>query len=41
MNKLKKMNKTTKSNIITYGIVLAAYLIVQLMQMTGSISSLM
>ena len=25
----KKLNKTTKSNLITYGMVLAAYLIVQ------------
>ena len=41
MNKLKNMNKTTKSNFITYGIVLAAYLIVQLMQTTGNLSSLM
>ena len=41
MKKLKNMNKTTKSNFITYGIVLAAYLIVQLMQTTGNLSSLM
>ena len=41
MKKLKNMNKPTKSNFITYGIVLAAYLIVQLMQTTGNLSSLM
>jgi len=37
----KNINKNTKSNIITYGIVLAAYLVVQLMQVTDSMSSLM
>lgn len=41
MKNLKNMNKTTKSNFITYGIVLAAYLVVQLMQTTGNLSSLM
>lgn len=41
MKILKNLNKTTKGNLITYGIVLAAFLIVQLMQFTGSISSLM
>ncbi len=41
--KMKKLNlnKNTKSNIITYGIVLAAFLVIQLMQATGSISSLL
>lgn len=34
-------NKNLKSNIITYGIVLAAFVIVQIMQSTGSISSLL
>ncbi|MGN0251124.1 MAG: branched-chain amino acid ABC transporter permease [Oliverpabstia sp.] len=38
---LKKMNKTTKNNAITYGIVIAAYLIVQLLIATGNLSSLM
>ena len=37
----KNMSKTTKSNTITYSIVVLAYLIVQLFVMTGSISSLM
>ena len=41
MKKLLNIKKSTKSNIITYGIVLAFFLIVQLMQATGSISSLM
>ena len=41
--KMKKLNlnKNTKNNIITYGIVLAAFLIIQLMQATGGISSLL
>lgn len=37
----KNMSKTTKSNTITYSIVVLAYLIVQLFVVTGSISSLM
>lgn len=41
MKILKSMNKTSKNNFITYGIVLAAFLLVQLMQMTNSLSSLM
>jgi branched-chain amino acid transport system permease protein len=41
MKKLLNIKKSTKSNIITYGIVLAFFLIVQLMQATGSISSLL
>lgn len=41
MKKLLNIQKSTKSNIITYGIVLAAFLIVQLMQATGSLSSLL
>lgn len=41
MKILKNMNKTTKSNFITYGIVLAAFLLVQLMQATDNLSSLM
>lgn len=40
-NFFKSMNKTTKSNIITYAIVLVAYLVMQLLVSTGSISSLM
>ena len=38
---LKNMNKTTKNNFITYGIVLAAYLCVQLLQITDSMTSLL
>lgn len=37
----KKINRQTRSNIITYGIVILAYIIVQTMINTGSISSLM
>lgn len=35
------MKKTTKDNFITYGMVVAVYIIVQVMVMTGSMSSLM
>ena len=38
---VKKMNKTTKNNFITYGIVLAAYLLVQLLQVTDNLTSLL
>lgn len=38
---LKKMNKKTRSNLITYALVIAAYIIVQLLINTGSISSLL
>lgn len=41
MTKKKKISKQTRSNIITYGIVILAYIIVQTMINTGSISSLM
>lgn len=37
----KKLNKTTKSNLITYGMVLAAYLIVQGMIAGNMLSNLM
>ena len=37
----KKISRQTRSNIITYGIVILAYIIVQTMINTGSISSLM
>lgn len=40
-NLFKTMNKTTKSNAITYSLVVVVYLIVQLLVTTGSISSLM
>lgn len=38
---LKKMNKKTRSNLITYALVIAAYIVVQLLINTGSISSLL
>ena len=34
-------NKNTKSNLITYGIVIAAFILVQILQSTGNISSLL
>ena len=37
----KKLNKTTKSNLITYGMVLAAYLIVQGLIAGNLLSNLM
>ncbi len=37
---LKKMNKTTRSNLITYGVVILAYVIMQLLINTGNVSSL-
>ena len=37
----KTFTKRTKENFITYGIVLAAFLVVQLMQATGSLSNLL
>ncbi len=33
------MNKTTKSNLITYGIVIGAYIIVEILMLTGNMSS--
>ncbi len=38
---LKKMNKQTKSNLITYGMVIVAYIVMQLLINAGAISSLM
>lgn len=38
---LKNMKKTTKSNLITYGMVIAAFIIVQILISTGNISSLL
>ena len=38
---LKKMNKNTKSNLITYGMVVVAFVIMQTLIATGSISSLL
>lgn len=37
----KKMNKISKNNFITYGIVLAAYLLIQLLQVTDNMTSLL
>lgn len=39
--KMKNMKKTTKNNLITYGIVIVAFVVVQLLIMTGNISSLL
>ena len=41
LTKLKNMNKQTKSNAITYGIVVMAYIAVQLLISTNNLSSLM
>ena len=40
-NLLKSMNKTTKSNLLTYALVIVVYIIVQIMVGTGNISNLM
>ena len=40
-SKIKNMKKTTKSNMITYGIVIAAFIVMQILISTGSISSLL
>ena len=40
MRMLKKMNKKTKSNLITYALVIAVYVVVQTLINAGSISSL-
>ncbi len=40
-NLFKNMNKTTKSNMITYSLVILVYAVVQILVTTGSISSLM
>ena len=34
---MKNMKKTTKNNLITYGIVIVAFVVVQLLIMTGNI----
>ncbi len=38
---MNKMSKTTKNNMVTYGIVILAYIVVVLLSATGHISSLM
>lgn len=40
-NIFKNMNKTTKSNLVTYALVIVVYIIVQILVGTGSISNLM
>ena len=36
-----KNNKTMKNNVITYGIVIIAFVVMQILSSTGSISSLL
>jgi len=40
-NLFKNMNKTTKSNLLTYSMVIVVYIVVQILVGTGNISSLM
>ena len=40
MKKMNGINKTTKNNLITYGIVIVAFVIMQTLISTGSVSSL-
>ena len=37
----KKMNKTTRSNFITYGIVIVLFAVVQTLSSTGNLSRLL
>jgi len=39
--KIKALNKNIKNNLLTYGIVIAAYIIVTILQMAGLVSSLL
>ena len=39
MERIKNLSKTTKSNAITYGIVIVAFAVMQLLAMSGSISN--
>ena len=41
MKKMMKISKTTRSNLITYGIVIAAFVIMQILIGAGQVSSLM
>lgn len=41
MRQMKKMSKTMKSNLITYGIVIVFYILVQILLKAGALSSLM
>lgn len=38
---MKKLNKTTKNNFITYGLVILSYVLVQIILLSGNMSSLM
>ena len=38
---MKNLNKTTKDNLITYGMVIAVYIIVEILLKAGMISSLL
>ena len=38
---MKKINKTTRSNLITYGMVIAMFVIMQALVSAGRISSLL
>lgn len=40
MNKMKSMNKITKNNFLTYGMVIAIFAVVQILLATGKVSSL-
>ena len=39
--KMKAWNKSTKSNLITYGMVIAAYVIMEILMKAGMVSSLL
>ena len=41
MREMKKMTKTTKNNLITYGMVILLFVIMQVMVSTGNVSSLL
>lgn len=41
MKRLKNLSKTTKSNFITYAMIVAAFILVQILILTGSLSSQM
>lgn len=41
MDRLKNMNKTTKNNLITYGIVIVAFVVMQTLISAGRVSSLL
>ena len=41
MAAMKNMNKTTKNNFITYGMVIALFAVVQILSATGNLSRLL